>query len=650
MNREWDVEFVGVLATEEEIQKRPIMINSQNSIQFYVKLISDTPYDFPNVQLFTFYPNELKQYGFEDEYYRPEEDRKEGLERFLNNYLIIFKPVKKVLHNHKEVYMGKNIRLVRKSDSYTDGTTYIPFPVFSQEEHGITFDVFVSKIINNGYVGKIHNISKDLNDTPQFILWKENEKYKILGEFTSHQYAFGGFSFQLANQLKTQIFQERWLEDCYSTPENPTLIFIPLNIVREIDQVMKESLPCEALLGQMEASSTLQKEGEDKKLMDKENMQPDATNPYYDENRFMEHFIQTTKEMGLQYNEKDLYNFHAAIKSGSLTILAGMSGTGKSKLVQAYARALNLDDDQFLMIPVRPSWTDDSDLIGYVDMMNMVYRPGDSGLMNTLIQAQEHREDKLYIICFDEMNLARVEHYFSQFLSVLEMEPQKRFIKLYNKDLTGRLYNTAQYEPEVLIPENVKFVGTVNIDESTHHFSDKVLDRANVISLEVLPYSGLRSSGQKERKQPRDQQGRKAICSWQDFKSFCNMDKFSLSDREVDMLWGIHNAMQDCSKDFGVGPRIVRQIDAYMGNVPVNPHLSRKDAMDIQIVQRIFTKLRGPEGLLRDLIGKMDGNGNVSDSMLAELLNEYADVSDFTESRKVLIQKAKELKNNGYTI
>ena len=206
----------------------------------------------------------------------------------------------------------------------------------------------------------------------------------------------------------------------------------------------------------------------------------------------------TTQELGLSYSLKDLINFHTAMKSSNLVLLAGMSGTGKSKLVNAYRRALGLDSEQFTFISVRPSWTDDADLIGYADTLNMVYRPGDSGLVNVLKQA-EKEEDKLFIICFDEMNLARVEHYFSQFLSILEMEPGQRQLRLYNDELANRLYNSAQYPPSITIKKNVMFVGTVNLDESTHHFSDKVLDRANVIELDVLNFDLLMDVGDKKK-------------------------------------------------------------------------------------------------------------------------------------------------------
>ncbi|MHC0035554.1 McrB family protein [Pseudoneobacillus sp. C159] len=365
------------------------------------------------------------------------------------------------------------------------------------------------------------------------------------------------------------------------------------------------------------------------------------------ENRFIEHFIATTQELGLLYAEKDLINFHTAMKSSNLVLLAGMSGTGKSKLVHAYSRALGLYSDQFTFIPVRPAWTDDADLIGYADTLHMVYRPGDSGLINALKQAEKD-EDKLFILCFDEMNLARVEHYFSQFLSILEMEPGRRLLRLYNDELANRLYNSAQYPPTITIKDNVMFVGTVNLDESTYHFSDKVLDRANVIQLEILPFAHLVDLGEKKKVvHSRDQ-----VINYETFDLFKNKNRsLELVPDELEFLWELHCELQKVNKQMGIGQRIVRQIDAYLKNLPDHISITREDAFDIQIVQRILTKIRGSEDQLHQLIGNYENsNGHISSSTLLDLLMKYSHLSHYCRTRKVLLNKARELKQNGYTI
>ena len=151
--------------------------------------------------------------------------------------------------------------------------------------------------------------------------------------------------------------------------------------------------------------------------------------------------------------------------------------------------------NKFLFIPVRPSWNDDADLIGFYDAIHKIYRPAETGLVDLLIEASlEDNKDKLYLICFDEMNLARVEHYFSQFLSILELS-EDRYLTLYSEKLAPEVYNRHEYSPRVPIGNNVFFVGTVNIDESSFQFSDKVLDRANVIRLKIYEVlAGLEGS------------------------------------------------------------------------------------------------------------------------------------------------------------
>lgn len=99
------------------------------------------------------------------------------------------------------------------------------------------------------------------------------------------------------------------------------------------------------------------------------------------------------------YNIKDFVNIHTALKCNSLVILSGLSGTGKSAIVDIYAKALgintnanNPDENRLLFIPVRPSWNDDSDLLGYVDLVHMVYRASDSGFVDFWL---EHRKMKI---------------------------------------------------------------------------------------------------------------------------------------------------------------------------------------------------------------------------------------------------------------
>ncbi|MGE7273615.1 McrB family protein [Brevibacillus panacihumi] len=653
--QKWDIDLIGVLATDEEVfeyhgRGRAVIRNKQNYLQFYIKLLSaEPPYSLPrDRKLFTCYSSDLEKYGFQEDFANPDLDsRIENLKDFLNDSLIVFQPFLKVLPNHEEIYVANEIRLIPKLETYKPEHLFMTVPVFSKDVHDIDRQAFDFNLFNKKYLGRIDNISTEQDDTPTIVIWKESEQdYFMYGPFNKHDYAHGGLILSADEPFKVHPFS--WLNKAYYMGKRDTVLFIDVDTYTQMQNELEAQMPYEMMVNTEEYYEIQEPKIETKK--DPEvTYQKQATAPVEGhrpnkEDDFMETFLRETREMGLVYKEKDLYNFHTAMKSNSLTILAGMSGTGKSKLVQAYGKALGLDPNQLVFIPVRPSWTDDSDLLGYVDIKNMIYRPGDSGLVDALNQAQR-QDHKLYIICFDEMNLARVEHYFSQFLSVLEMEPSRRSLRLYSRNIEQQVYNSATYGPELQIGNNVIFVGTVNLDESTYHFSDKVLDRANVITLDVEPFAKLQQVEKKGHK-PHP----KEPITFEEYNQFRKTEDTTivLTLQELDFLWEMHNIMQKENKNLGVGPRVVRQIDYYLRNMPENPYISRMEAFDIQVVQRILTKLRGPEGLLKGLIGKI-----VEDKPTGSIyahLDTHKGISDFEKSKQVLIQKAKELKVNGFTI
>lgn len=647
----WDTDMVGVLAEEgfvkEQIGKEAVFVNSQNVIQFYVRLISQPPASFPDQELITCYGDALEEkWGFEDPIHQHPMIREQELRSFLKDSLIVFHVQTTGLPGRTQFYVGTHLRLIGKTDRFHPNQFFVPLPVFSQESHGITFEEFLNRLMNQKYLGHIEHISKEPNDTPPFILWKDpGEHFKVLGEFTFHHYAYGGFRYY-GEDIRMMDMTTDWSHHSYLNELNlENIALVTKEVCQEISDALKEAPPIKQQkvnaieeLDQTQQQVAVTVPTETATIADKE------TN-------FLADFVQLTKDQGLLYDETDLYNFHTAMKSSNLVILAGMSGTGKSCLVQTYSRALGLEDHQLAFISVRPDWSDDTDLIGYTDMLHKVYRPGDSGLINVLRDAaKEENRDKLYLVCFDEMNLSRVEHYFSQFLSVLEKE-HNRELRLYNDDLTQCLYNSTLYPPTIPIGDNVLFVGTVNLDESTYHFSDKVLDRANVIRLHVMPFHLLKELEQRKQTVHHANRTLPEI-SLSTYQSFQKEDHLNgLTERELEFLWTCHEAIQQVNNNIGIGPRIVRQIGRYLNNVPKHGPLNRQNALDLQVVQRIVTKIRGPEDLLCDLLGRYNRQtGKVSDSPLLNILGDFRDISFFTETRKALQHKTKELEINGYTV
>ncbi len=121
---------------------------------------------------------------------------------------------------------------------------------------------------------------------------------------------------------------------------------------------------------------------------------------------------------GFRFPRSSIRGLYASLRAKPFVILAGNSGTGKSRLARLFAEAIgaNTDNRQFQMISVRPDWNDSSDLLGYFDL-NGDYRPG---LMIPILFRADAERDKPFFVCLDEMNLARVEHYCSDFLSIIE--------------------------------------------------------------------------------------------------------------------------------------------------------------------------------------------------------------------------------------
>lgn len=184
----------------------------------------------------------------------------------------------------------------------------------------------------------------------------------------------------------------------------------------------------------------------------------------------------------LSYTAEDIAAFVAGLGATRLTILQGMSGTGKTSLPKIFTEAIMGNCE---IVEVESSWRDKNELLGYYNEFSRIYTP--KKFTQALYKAKLN-PDRLTFIVLDEMNLSRIEYYFSDFLSLMEHEEDKRAIKLLNVGL----YRTekGQKSPYLAltdghtlkIPKNVWFIGTANRDESTFEISDKVYDRAHTMN------------------------------------------------------------------------------------------------------------------------------------------------------------------------
>lgn len=198
-------------------------------------------------------------------------------------------------------------------------------------------------------------------------------------------------------------------------------------------------------------------------------------------------FQKATEEAGLIFPPELTRRFVASLCTKSFVICSGLSGTGKTKLAQAFAHWITADKSQYKIVPVGADWTNREPLLGYPNALsNAEYVRPENGVLDLIIRAKENidntkEQTKPYFLILDEMNLSHVERYFADFLSTMESgdtislhkiipEPSKDFITI----------------PQTLqLPKNLFIIGTVNIDETTYMFSPKVLDRANTIEFRL---------------------------------------------------------------------------------------------------------------------------------------------------------------------
>lgn len=240
------------------------------------------------------------------------------------------------------------------------------------------------------------------------------------------------------------------------------------------------------------------------------------------------------------YPRHIIENYLTLLRTKDLIILAGDSGSGKTNLVKSFAKAVG---GKSIIIPVKPNWTSSEDLLGYYNPLEKRYLP--TPFLDALLEAQKNPETP-YFICLDEMNLARVEYYFADFLSLLETRDERPEIVLYSEDESSHVlselravvdiiqsakekYNKngvinfiellkdeelnhelrlafgfsdkdslIKYHSEIRrmlsgiismpssikMPDNVYIIGAINIDETTHYLSPKILDRAHIMRFE----------------------------------------------------------------------------------------------------------------------------------------------------------------------
>ncbi len=371
-----------------------------------------------------------------------------------------------------------------------------------------------------------------------------------------------------------------------------------------------------------------------------------------DEIDFINSLNNALKSAALSYKYTDLLNFHIACKSSMLNILAGPSGTGKTRLPLMYAEAINCKEAEgnLLFLPVSPSFTEPSDVLGFYSAQDKMYHPSDTGLAEFLINAQNDKDKKMYMVIFDEMNLSQIEYWFAPFLSVLEKPEGQRTIRLYSSSV--ECTNKDAFPDVISLYDNVLFIGTINLDETTKDLSDRLIDRAIIINLEkpsFIEHWDIVNNMEETKF---------ILKSNMTYNGFNRMraeepDPYNehLYEEEINFLDELYNEIQKVNSSKGVSFRNVKKICFYLeqANSLFSEKYNRNQCFDLIFSQTILKKINGYDDSIKALLGKLDDDDNIKDSILVKVFDNNKIVSDFTISKKEIVKKIKEFKNYGFT-
>jgi hypothetical protein len=336
-------------------------------------------------------------------------------------------------------------------------------------------------------------------------------------------------------------------------------------------------------------------------------------------------------DYGLRFPRRILHAFHTALKTSEwspMTVLAGVSGTGKSELPRLYSHFGGIN---FLSLSVQPNWDSQESMLGFFNSIDNKFDA--QPVLRLLAQSQKAQaegyplglEDVMSLILMDEMNLAHVELYFAEFLSKLEL---RRGLGPNNVPCLEVKLGAGVPHYDLPLGRNVMWVGTMNQDETTKSLSDKVLDRGIVINF-PRPTTLERRSKNVRLGDPSPLLSKKIFQSW-----WCKDSKFK--DDQILPYKGFIEDMNASLSKVGraFGHRVWQSIEYYMSNYPDVLEAQRnnddaglvkamKIAFEDQLVQKVMPKLRGIETR-----GK--SKSDCLDKIRTQLVNDdYTIIEDF---------------------
>lgn len=531
---------------------------------------------------------------------------------YLKNKLIIIKPFYYFKEDEAIFYKnGKVYDVIQKYENKTQ--KYYLVPIIRNNN---LFDK-----INSGESVSLTNISGLILRSPKYISF-DKKIYKLPLEC-------------LEDEEKSYTYWRKIDESI-----SPVLIDIDYEDFEKKNEIIYNTNCDYAFIS--ESSILKRKEKKiTKEELNKENKNQDQYG-YTNITETIQNFSKYIGQSNLCYTIDDLNNFFTCLRSSQLVILAGMSGTGKTKLPLKFAEFFNMSEEnnELLFVPVSPSFTEPSDVLGYLNPNTGIYTPSDTRLVEFLNHASNNI-NKMHMVIFDEMNLSQIEYWFAPFMSILEKGNEEKNIYLYSEN--QRCLNSEKYPEKIKIGKNVVFVGTINLDETTKNISDRLLDRAFVINLKKMSFKDYSETNIDIKEEvKKSSENFFEYIPENDVEEYNYISKFSIE--QLEFFDKIHEILNKIDPQKGVSFRSVKNIALYLKNKP--DEFDERKAFDYAFKQTIIKKINGST----ESIGMFLGLENISnEESLIDIFDEYNMISDFSESRKEIENKVAELRKYGYT-
>jgi len=287
--------------------------------------------------------------------------------------------------------------------------------------------------------------------------------------------------------------------------------------------------------------------------------------------------------------------FTAALQTKPFVILTGLSGSGKTKLAEAFSLWICESEEQYCMVAVGADWTNREPLLGFPNALDEgQYIKPDCGALDLILRAKED-DERPYFLILDEMNMSHVERYFADFLSA--MESIQGTITLHPE---GEAWNDCEVPATISLPKNLFVIGTVNIDETTYMFSPKVLDRANVIEFRVSNYE---MAGYFSAPKPLDMGALEAAGASM-AESFVNGagDKSQIADGLGATLMPFFDKLQAVGAEFGY--RTAAEMSRFVAICQslADTTMSDDEVIDAAIIQKLLPKLHGSRNKIEKVL------------------------------------------------